>query len=261
MKLDLLNQGLAFEPVLVPDERAVTESRDAKGPRFVVTRKEEPRLMDEITNEGEENRTSMISAAVNSTAISTRALELDSDNALVKRARDGEYNAFEILFERHRQLVYRFAYQMVPRRDDAEDIVQEAFVRAYQNLHRYRDEAKFTTWLLRIVSNLCTDQARMKNRREALEQQEASGALVWMTEGNVEDPVGDLEAERRVKVLRTALNALPPHHRQVIILRDLEEREYSEIAGILSCTVGGAKLRVLRARRALRDRVAPFLSE
>jgi RNA polymerase sigma-70 factor (ECF subfamily) len=188
-------------------------------------------------------------------------MELDSDVALVKRAREGDYNAFEQLFERHRALVYRFAYQMTSRRDDAEDVVQEAFVRAYQNLHRYRDEAKFTTWLLRIVTNLCTDQARMSQRRTALEQQEAMGALDWMTIGEQYDPVQNLEEDRRKVALRKALNALPAHHRSVIVLRDIEEREYPEIASILSCTVGGAKLRVLRARRALRDRIAPLLGE
>lgn len=188
-------------------------------------------------------------------------LDLDSDAALVKRARDGEYAAFEMLFDRHRSLVYRFAYQMTSRRDDAEDVVQEAFVRAYQNLHRYRDEAKFTTWLLRIVTNLCTDQARMSQRRTALEQQEAMGALDWMTIGEQDDPVRNLEEDRRKVALRKALNALPTHHRSVIVLRDIEEREYPEIASILGCTVGGAKLRVLRARRALRDRIAPLLGE
>jgi len=189
------------------------------------------------------------------------SMELDSDAALVRRARDGEFDAFELLFERHRTLVYRFAYQMVPRRDDAEDIVQEAFVRAYQNLDRYRDEAKFTTWLLRIVTNLCTDQARMSQRRTSLEQQEAQGALDWMTIGSTDDPVQNLEEDRRKVALRKALQALPNHHRTVIILRDIEEREYTEIAQILSCTVGGAKLRVLRARRALKDRIAPLLGE
>ena len=188
-------------------------------------------------------------------------VEMDTDIALVKRARDGDFGAFEQLFDRHRTLVYRFAYQMTSRRDDAEDIVQEAFVRAYQNLHRYRDEAKFTTWLLRIVTNLCTDQARMSVRRTALEQQEAAGALDWMTLGDIEDPVHNLEADRRKVVLRKALNALPVHHRSVIILRDIEEKEYPEMASILGCTVGGAKLRVLRARRALKDRIAPFLGE
>lgn len=188
-------------------------------------------------------------------------LTTETDAVLVQRARDGEYAAFEALFERHRTLVYRFAYQMTGKRDDAEDMVQEAFVRAYQHLARYRDEAKFTTWLLRIVTNLCTDQARMSNRRNALEQQEAAGALDWMTLGSQDDPVENLEGDRRKLALRKALAALPLHHRTMIVLRDLEERDYPDIAAIVSCTVGGAKLRVLRARRALRDRIAPLLEE
>jgi RNA polymerase sigma-70 factor, ECF subfamily len=192
---------------------------------------------------------------------SSIALDIDSDIALVKRAREGDFTAFEILFERHRQLVYRFAYQMASRRDDAEDIVQEAFVRAYQNLGKYRDEAKFTTWLLRIVTNLCTDMARMSTRRQTLEQQEATGSLLWMTQGDVDDPIENLSQDMRAGALRKALNAMPTHHRTVIVLRDLQEKEYSEIAEILGCTVGGAKLRVLRARRALRDRIAPLLGE
>ncbi len=191
----------------------------------------------------------------------TGRMELDTDVALVRKAREGDYRAYEQLFDRHRVAVYRFAYQMTSRRDDAEDVVQEAFVRAYQNLHRYRDEAKFTTWLLRIVTNLCTDQARMTQRRTALEQQEAAGALDWMTSGDIEDPVNNLEADRRKVALRKALNALPVHHKSVIILRDIEAREYSDMAAILGCTVGGAKLRVLRARRALKERIAPLLGE
>lgn len=191
----------------------------------------------------------------------SHALDSDSDESLVEKARAGDFAAFEKLFERHRTMVYRYAYQMAPRRDDAEDVVQEVFVRAYQNLHRYRDEAKFTTWLLRIATNLGTDRARMSQRRQNLEQQEAAGALTWMTEGITDDPVQNLEAARRVEALRKGLNALPAHHRSVIVLRDLEEREYPEIAEILGCSVGGAKLRVLRARRALRDRVAPLIGE
>lgn len=187
-------------------------------------------------------------------------MERDSDESLVLKARDGDFAAFEILFARHRNLVYRFAYQMAPRRDDAEDIVQEVFVRAYQNLYRYRDEAKFTTWLLRIATNLGTDRARMSQRRHSLEQQEAGGALSWMTIGSdPDDPVENLEQERRRRALRQAIENLPDHHRNVILLRDIQELEYDDIASILNCTVGGAKLRVLRARRALRDRLAPML--
>jgi RNA polymerase sigma-70 factor, ECF subfamily len=185
----------------------------------------------------------------------------DSDNALVERAREGDFGAFERLFERHRALVFRFSYQMTHRVDDAEDLVQDSFVRAYKNLHRYRDEAKFTTWLLRIVTNLATDRARMSRRRLSLEQQEAKGALVWMTGGDGEDPINNLEDDRRQIAVEKALAALPQHHRTMIVLRDIEEREYVEIASIMGCTVGGAKLRVLRARRALRERVAPLLGD
>lgn len=186
----------------------------------------------------------------------------DSDEDLVNRAKEGDFSAFERLFERHRNLVYRFVYQMAPRRDDAEDIVQEVFVRAYQNIHRYRDEAKFTTWLLRIATNLGTDRARMSTRRHALEQQEATGSLAWMTLGSqTDDPIEGMESDRRAAILRKAIANLPEHHRNVIIMRDIQEMDYKDIAEILTCTVGGAKLRVLRARRALRDRLAPIFEE
>lgn len=187
--------------------------------------------------------------------------EADSDAALVRAAKAGNFAAFERLFERYRTLVYRFVYQMMPRRDDAEDVVQEVFVRAYQNLRRYRDEAKFTTWVLRIAANYCTDRARMDQRRNTLEQSEAKGALAWMTVGEFDDPIRNLEQERRKDALRRALQALPIHHRTVLVLRDLEERDYEEVAAIVGCSVGGAKLRVLRARRALRERLAPLLGE
>lgn len=185
--------------------------------------------------------------------------DANEDQVLVQRAKAGDFGAFEQLFLKHRNLVYRFAYQMAPRRDDAEDIVQEVFVRAYQNLPRYRDEAKFTTWLLRIATNLATDRARMVQRRTNLEQQEAAGALDWMTIGNPDNPEHNLETDYKVQALRKALAALPEHHRTVLVLRDLEGREYPELAEILNCSVGGAKLRVLRARRALKDRMLPLL--
>lgn len=190
-----------------------------------------------------------------------RPLTADVDARLLDAAKGGDFGAFEQLFERHRTSAFRLAYQMTGKRDDAEDIVQEAFVRAYQNLGRYRDQAKFSTWMLRIVSNLCTDQARMSHRRHNLERREISGGLEWMTTDHSEDPNANLEDERRKILLRQALNALPPHHRRMIVLRDLEEREYSEIAQICECTQGGAKLRVLRARRALRDRLGPLLED
>lgn len=196
------------------------------------------------------------------TSATEKIMPIDSDESLVSRAKNGDYSAFEMLFDRHRDLVYRFAYQMAPRRDDAEDMVQEVFVRAYQNLHRYRDEAKFTTWILRIATNLGTDRARMYTRRNKLEQQEAAGALTWMTIGSdTENPIQNLEQEKLKELLRNAIAELPEHHRNAIVFRDIQEMDYQDIAEFFKCSVGGAKLRVLRARRALRDKLAPVLSE
>jgi RNA polymerase sigma-70 factor (ECF subfamily) len=183
------------------------------------------------------------------------------EEALIRAARDGDYASFERLYERYRTTVYRFVYQMIHKQDEAEDITQEAFVRAFQNLHRFREQAKFTTWSMRIAMNLCTDRIRMIQRRTSLEQQEASGALEWMTVGKVVDPVNEIESDRRAELVREAVLALPEHHRKVLVLRDFEDREYSEIAEMLNTSVGGAKLRVLRARRALRDKLAPLFEE
>jgi RNA polymerase sigma-70 factor (ECF subfamily) len=185
----------------------------------------------------------------------------ETDDALVQRAKGGDEVAFGMLFDRHRDLVFRFVLQMIRNRDEAEDLVQEAFVRAYQNLGNYRDQAKFTTWLLRIATNLCTDRVRMSQRRHNLEQREATEGLLWMTEDNNEDPNANLEDGRKMAVIRQAIESLPEHHRNVIVMRDIEEMEYVDIAAVLGCTVGGVKLRVLRARRALRDRVLPMWEE
>ena len=186
---------------------------------------------------------------------------ISDDDALIRAARDGDYASFEKLYEKYRTTVYRFVYQMIHRQDEAEDITQEAFVRAFQNLHRFREQAKFTTWIMRIAMNLCTDKVRMSQRRNTLEQQEAAGALDWMTIGKVVDPLHEIEADRRAELVRTAVAALPEHHRKVLVMRDFEDMEYSDIAETLNTSVGGAKLRVLRARRALRDKLAPLFEE
>ncbi|MEI6513202.1 MAG: sigma-70 family RNA polymerase sigma factor [bacterium] len=183
------------------------------------------------------------------------------DELLVAHARRGDMAAFEALFVRHRATVYRFIYQMGGRQDDADDLTQESFVRAFESLHRFREECRFTTWIMRIAANLCTDRARMRSRRSQLLQQQATDGLTWMTEDHSTDPLHSLEGDRRARAVHLALQALPIHHRTVLILRDFEEQDYQLIAETLNCTVGGAKLRVLRARRALRDRLAPLLGE
>lgn len=195
------------------------------------------------------------------TASTNKSYDVGSDEQLVAAARDGDFGAFEVLFDRHRVLVYRFAFQMVHSRDDAEDLVQEVFVRAFKNLGRYRDEAKFTTWLLRIATNLATDRARMHSRRNRIEQREHNDSLTWMTVGTFEDPMENMEQDRLRQILAKAIKELPEQHRTAIVMRDIEELEYQQIADVFQCSLGGAKLRVLRARRALKAIVEPILEK
>ncbi len=190
------------------------------------------------------------------------AMGATTDEALIQAVREGDFQAYEVLYERHRLAVYRFIYQMVQRQEEAEDITQEAFVRAFTNLHKFQAKARFSTWITRIALNLCTDRIRMSQRRSNLEQKEAQGGLEWMTMANAApSPVEKIEQERRARIVRDAIAQLPEHHRTAIVMRDLEGKDYEEIGEVFGCSNGGAKLRVLRARRALRKILEPLLEE
>lgn len=188
-------------------------------------------------------------------------LSAESDERLVVRARAGEEPALEELFYRYRQPVFRFVMRMVNSKDDAEDVTQDVFIRVYEHLKSFREECRFSTWILRIAANLCTDRARSRQRQTQLLQQEATDRLEWMTHPHAPDPVELAHGDQVSATVRRALNALPDHHKMMIVLRDLEERQYEEIAEMLGCTIGGAKLRVLRARRALKARLTPLLEQ
>ena len=201
-----------------------------------------------------------ISTASLAQASLTGRMEFDSDNALVKRAREGDYSAFERLFERHRQLVYRFAYQMAPRRDDAEDIVQEAFVRAYQNLDKYRDEAKFTTWLLKITRNLVFNEMRRAKRHPHLPVQiEPNAEEMPLKDEATASPDETLLQTELQQAIENAITLLPETQRMALVLRRYDELSYEEIADVLDLSVPAVKSLLFRARTELRKRLKDYL--
>lgn len=185
----------------------------------------------------------------------------ETDERLVVRARSGDESAMEELFHRYRQPVFRFVYRMAGNQDDAEDITQDVFVRVFEHLHTFREECKFSTWIMKIAANLCTDRARTRQRQAQLLQQQATTRLDWMTHPHPVDPLEYAHREQVQAIFHRVLDTLPEHHRTILILRDLEEMPYEDIARILGCSIGGAKLRVLRARRALKARLAPYLQQ
>lgn len=181
-----------------------------------------------------------------------------TDEQLAAKARAGDADAMEELYLRYRQPVFRVVYRSTRNIDEAEDIVQEVFLKAFERLHTFREQSRFSTWLMRIALNLCTDRARMRHRRQELLEREADHKLAW-SHPHPPDPLETTHQNAFREAFYTALNQLPDHHRQLIILRDLEEMEYEQIAEILGATVGAVKLRVMRARRAFKAKLEPLL--
>jgi len=185
----------------------------------------------------------------------------DEDPTLVERAKNGDLAAFEQLVEKYRQRVWRLAIRYLRDEEEAMDVAQEVFVRAYQSLKEFRGRSQFYTWLFRITVNLATDRQRQRaSRQRAFGSEELSEAEWTRT---LPDPSRrpDEEASRAQEreQIRKALDALPPHHRTIIMLSDVEGLSYREIAEVLRCPMGTVMSRLHNARKQLRGLLGPLL--
>jgi RNA polymerase sigma-70 factor (ECF subfamily) len=186
-----------------------------------------------------------------------------SDWELVQRSRTGDRDAFRELVERYRRRIAALAIGMLRNRDDALDIVQETFTKAYQNLDRFKGDAAFYTWVYRIAYNLCVDHQRReaKQPQVPLEVDERGGQLQPPPEDGPRrdqpfERARDAEIAARV---REAINDLTPDHRAVILLRELEGLSYAEISQVLDCPKGTVMSRLHYARRQLQGRLKGLL--
>jgi len=177
------------------------------------------------------------------------------DQALVERCRNGEVAAFEPLVEKYRERVWRLAYNYLRDREEAWDVAQDAFIRAWQALPSFRGQSAFYTWLFRIVINVATDRARQRSARgrafgtEAVPEEDWDRVLVEPGGG---PDTAAARAEQRERI-RRGLDALPEHHRAIIMLSDLEGLSYREIAEVLDIPMGTVMSRLHNARKRLRD--------
>ena len=170
-----------------------------------------------------------------------------SDCLLVVRARGGERAAFEILMTRHRDRVLNLAYQMLHDRDEAEDVAQDAFANAFAALDKFRGDAQFSTWLYRIVFNLCVQRRRRKRPTEPYEEKFHEGAT--LEEHYVASP-GE-KAISKLMVEETLAQLSPPL-RAALVLREMHDLSYEEIAQILHIPIGTVRSRLNEARRQFR---------
>jgi RNA polymerase sigma-70 factor, ECF subfamily len=183
------------------------------------------------------------------------------DQALVDRSRAGDLDAFEKLVEKYRQRVWRLAYNVLRDREDAWDVAQEAFVRAWQALASFRGQSAFYTWLFRITMNVASDRLRQRGARGRAFGTERVGEEEMERTMADEDATPDERAartEQRERIQR-ALAELPEHHRAIIMLSDLEGLSYREIADVLEIPMGTVMSRLHNARKRLRDVLGPML--
>jgi RNA polymerase sigma-70 factor (ECF subfamily) len=183
------------------------------------------------------------------------------DSELIERCRAGDLSAFEPLVEKYRQRVWRLAYQILRDREEAWDVAQEAFVRAYQSLPAFRGQSAFYTWMFRIVVNLATDRQRQRGARARALGGEPVPEEEW--ERSVADPTADpaglaARAEQREKI-REALDSLPLNYRTIIMLSDVDGLTYREIAQVLRIPMGTVMSRLHNARKRLRGLLGPLL--
>ncbi len=181
---------------------------------------------------------------------------------LVRAAKNGDVGAFEQLVRRYDRNVFRIAQHITQNREDAEDVVQDAFLKAYGNLGQFQEQSKFYTWLVRIAVN----EALMKLRRRRPERMVSLDEDVKTDEDSIPREVADWspnpeqqynQAELKDILTRT-INGLPPSFRTVFVLRDVEVLSTEETAEALNLSIPAVKSRLLRARLQLRERLSKY---
>lgn len=173
------------------------------------------------------------------------------DKTLVAAFVSGRREAFDVIVERHQQQVYRLCYRFVRNHEDAADLAQDAFVRAFKGLRRFKGESTLGTWLHRVTVTTCLNRLALK--RPVIEPLDA----VPRVDHRAEHPIEQIARDERAVVLRRAIEQLPPKQRAAVVLRVYQQLSHEEIARALGSTVGAVKANFFHAlgnlRRALRS--------
>ena len=181
---------------------------------------------------------------------------------LVSRAREGDAGAFSTLINRYENKIFRLAMNITQNREDAEDVLQESFLKAYEHLDQFQGNSKFYTWIVRIAVNqaLMKLRKRKSDRTVSLDEEIDTGEDVVVREIAAWDPDPEerFSQEELNTILTEAVDGLAPIYRTVFVLRDVEGLSTEETADALDLTVPAVKSRLLRARLQLRDKLTRF---
>ena len=184
------------------------------------------------------------------------------DARLISAALQGDEKAFEVLLKKYRNLVFTIMMKMVRKPQEAEDLTQEAFMKAFRSLSSFNNEFAFSTWLMKIATNNCIDFLRKRKLRTY-----SINEPVQYKDEKIEMELPDhepgpekhlLQSEQK-RIIEEAIDQLPERYRYVILLRHKEEKSYEEIAEILDLPLGTVKAQIFRAREILNQKLKEIL--
>lgn len=189
----------------------------------------------------------------------------ESDQLLVERVQAGERQAFDLLVSKYQRRLLRLVARIVHDPAEAEDVVQETFIKAFRALRHFRGDSAFYTWLYRIGINTAKNQLVTQSRRTPASTQTDAGAAEAQGEGeggglsDISTPESMLATKQIAETVNAAMEALPVDLRTAILLREIEGLSYEEISDIMSCPIGTVRSRIYRAREVIAEKLRPLL--
>ena len=178
----------------------------------------------------------------------------EQEAQIVRKVLEGDVNAFETLVVEYEKNVYAITQRMTGNAEDAADMTQETFIKAYNSLSSFRGDSKFSVWLYRIATNVCLDFLRSRSRKPtvSLSMEDDDGEEMQLDIADEsQSPEMLLERGLTRDAVRRGLNALPPDYKQILLLREIQGLSYDEISDVLDLEVGTVKSRIFRARKRL----------
>ncbi|MDQ2085267.1 sigma-70 family RNA polymerase sigma factor [Herbivorax sp. ANBcel31] len=180
-----------------------------------------------------------------------------SEKELIEQAKSGSIEAFEQLIEKCQKKVFNIAFKMMGNYEDASELAQEAFIKAYKSIKKFKGDSLFSTWIYRITTNVCLDELRKRKNKKVISLDEYIKYDGEEIKRQVKDespgPEKVFEKREIKNIMKKCIDSLPIEYKTVVVLRDIQGFSYEEIAKIIKCPEGTVKSRINRARKALKD--------